>query len=84
MKKVVLLLSTVFLLIIQLATADDSSKNLNPQNDPDVKQGIKEHQKEYQQRQDQQSREGKGEITQPYDVKKSHDEHIPATEQPPR
>jgi hypothetical protein len=52
----------------------------NPQKDKDVQEGYERHQKEYKEKQQQAERKEKGQIEKPYEVDKSHQDHVKETE----
>lgn len=47
------------------------SNRINPQNDPDVREGVRQQREDYERRQDQRQREERREIKDPYKVEPS-------------
>lgn len=60
------LLTTIFLTCLSVNSWAQS--RINPQNDPDLREGVRQQREEYEQRRDQRQREDRGEIKEPYKV----------------
>ena len=67
------------LVIPRVAYTD--AKQLNPSGSKEVEEGIERHQKQHEEKKEREERREKGEIEEPFKVKKSHQEHVPSTEE---
>ena len=59
---------TIFLTFLVSENSWAEESRINPQNDPDIREGVRQQREEYEQRQDQKQREERDEIKEPYKV----------------